>query len=89
MHPDELSKRLTKRQLAGWIAWLRKEPRGDRRADVRSAVQTAYLRQPHIEGEEDPLIFLPNFSAKVTIDDPEVDQLVDDFFAATPTGLDL
>lgn len=86
-HPDELAHRLNYRQLAGWIAWLRKEPRGDRRADVRAAVQTAYLRQIHSGEQEDPTTFLPQFSETTTIEDPEVEQLVDDFLSPQPLML--
>ena len=83
-HPDMLSSRLTLRQIAGWIAWLRREPRGDRRADVRSAVQTAYLRQPYFEGREDPETFLVRFRDNTVIADPQTAALVDAFLSPQP-----
>ena len=66
-------------ELAGWFAWMKREPRGDRRRDVNFAVLTAYLRQCWIEGKEDPSTFLVRFDEDDVIDDPEVEQLVDEF----------
>lgn len=80
-HPDLLAGVLTERQVAGWIAWMKKEPRGERRADVRSAVQTAYLRQVHVDGAENPETFLVRFGDTTVIADAHVDQLVEEFLS--------
>lgn len=81
VHPDYLKEKLSLRQIAGWIAWLRKEPRGDRRADARTAHQTAAFREVFIEGSEDPNNFLLRFRDTTKIADPEIDQMVDEFLS--------
>ena len=86
LHPDFLARRLTLRQLAGWIAWLQKEPRGERRADARAALQTKHLRAPWVGQDEDPDAFrLRCRDAEPEITDPEVAALVDRFLQPLPT----
>lgn len=60
-HPDELEKRLTMPQLCGWIAWMKRRPRGMRHTEAIVALQTAHLRAAWIEGEEDATKFLPQW----------------------------
>jgi hypothetical protein len=45
--------------MAGWIAWLQRRPRGERRADVLMALQTAHLLSAWVEGEHHPQQYLP------------------------------
>jgi hypothetical protein len=51
VHPDEIEARLTRRQILEWVAVYRIRPFGEKRADLRSAVQTFWLMQ---FGEEVP-----------------------------------
>ena len=83
-HPKTLQKELNQADLADWIAWLRKEPRGHRRDDARSALQTAYIRQSLHGEKEDPESFLLRFDDQIQFADEETKQLVDDFFAPQP-----
>ena len=73
-------------QLQGWIRWLNLQPRGDRRADLRSGLATAYLRQVsgYVEEKEDPYDFVLKFDESVHME-PEITQVIDELFAA-PTA---
>lgn len=51
VHPDEIESKLTRRQILEWVAAYRIKPFGEKRADLRSAVQTFWLMQ---FGEEVP-----------------------------------
>ena len=83
-HPKQLRKELNLADLADWIAWFQKEPRGHRRDDSRSALQTAYIRQAFLSEKEDPETFLLKFDEKLLFKNEETKQLVDDFFAPQP-----
>jgi hypothetical protein len=41
LHPDELKERLTSRQWAGWLAYLKHFPLPHDRADINSALHRA------------------------------------------------
>lgn len=58
VHPDVLKKQLTRVQLAGWLAWLHKRPRGERHAEIVSAFQTARLYSAWVEGEHNSKDFI-------------------------------
>lgn len=78
-HPDFLLDVLTQRQLNEWLAFHQLSPIGERRADVRSAIQTAHLRRAWVEGEDDsPDTFLPNFPLYSGVDFDESPQDVAD-----------
>lgn len=83
-HPKQLQKELNLADLADWIAWFRKEPRGYRRDDTRSALQTAYIRQALHGEKEDPETFLLRFDEQMIFKDEATKQLVDEFFAPQP-----
>lgn len=60
---------------------MSREPRGERRADVRSAVQTAHLRSAWVENDAPPENFLPQFSAaRQVTSDPETNLQIDNLF---------
>ena len=72
---------MTYAQLAGWIAWLSREPRGDRRQDLRMALQTAHIRSAWVENDSPVESFLPNFQdARRAIFDPGTTDAIDTFF---------
>lgn len=61
-HPDELEERLNRRQLLEWIAFARIRPFGEHRADIRSALQTFWLRNAWLENlEHTPEDYMPDF----------------------------
>ena len=61
-HPDFLEERLNRRQLLEWIAFDRIRPIGRRDADIRSAVQTFWIRAGLVESSDDsPNDYLPQF----------------------------
>jgi len=78
-HPDKLSRELTSREIAGWLAWHQLEPRGDRRSDIRMALLRGDIRAPNISGSETLASLLPDFRPPEKLK-PEVEALVDDFF---------
>ncbi|WP_146507112.1 phage tail assembly protein T [Thalassoglobus neptunius] len=54
---------LTRRQLHEWLAFHAISPIGERRADTRSAVQTAWIRRALVEDEDhSPDTFRPQLS---------------------------
>ena len=73
-------------QLYGWTVWLNMEPRGEKRADHRSGLLTAFVRQASgfVEGKEDPNDFVLKFEAQGHVE-PEVAEVIDELFAA-PTA---
>jgi len=83
-HPDLLADRLTRPQLAGWIAWMQARPRGDRRRDVLMALQTAHLRGVWVEDEQHPNTFLPPWQQVQRAAEPrnEAEQLLHGFGAS-------
>jgi hypothetical protein len=65
-----LLEKLTKEQLDEWIVFESISPIGERRADTRAAVQTAYLRAAWVEGEDQsPETFKPNYAIYNTGDE--------------------
>lgn len=61
-HPDFLEDELTREQLKEWMAFHSLSPIGERRADLRLAIQTAHLRSCWVEASEvDPQEFMPQF----------------------------
>lgn len=85
-HPDQLTKHLNLWQLAEWIAWLRREPRGERRADLRSALASFRIHQSLVDDPMDPDAFVLKFDGPISTD-PETEQLIQDFF--NPNALPL
>jgi hypothetical protein len=84
LHPDYLARHLTNRQIAGWLAWMKLEPRGDRREDVRLAILRSDVRAPYMSRSESPNDLLPKYRADNVMLDPEVEQLVNDFLQPLP-----
>lgn len=74
VHPDELLKHLTPEQLRDWMAFHSINPIGDRRADIRTAVQTRHLRAAWVDEDEPASTFLPQFDAEP--DEPETEAQV-------------
>jgi hypothetical protein len=67
--------------MAGWIAWLQRRPRGDRRLDVLLALQTFHLRRAWLEHEQDPQDFMPQWPevARATEPENEAEELLSEF----------
>jgi len=69
-------------QLAGWIAWLKAEPRGYRRDDMRAGLQAFQLARQWGHTGTDPEEFILRFTPlESQISDPETAALVADYFS--------
>lgn len=49
---DALAEQMPSRLLGEWMMFYRLEPRGEARADLRSALQTAFLFNVQVKGED-------------------------------------
>lgn len=81
-HPDYLLDSLSSEQIAGWVAWLRREPRGDQRQDIRMALLRSDIRAPYISGPDDPEDLIPDLKYEPESKlDPETDALLNRLLA--------
>lgn len=80
-HPDHLSERLNRQQLAGWLAWLERRPRGARHLEAVMAHQTSALYSAWVEGEHPPSKFMPKWKDVIEAAGPksEADHLFEEF----------
>lgn len=78
IHPDFLFAKLTREQFQEWIAFDAISPIGERRRDIRSAIQTCHFVSALSEKdtELDPHSFLPQFQIH-NLDDWEPDPFDD------------
>ncbi len=80
IHPDVLARHLSERQLAGWLAWSNKRPRGEAAENVRLALLRHDVRGQYREGSEDVADLMPFIEPEPELP-AEVAAVVDDFFS--------
>lgn len=71
---------LNYRQLREWIAWAEIEPFGEKRADLRSALQTFWLRQAWVDEDRTPADFCLDLGTSAEPEN-EADRIMQEIFS--------